>query len=124
MTANCAKGDGEGPPLARPQRCHIEVMDEFRLRTVTLVVAAALIGLGVGLATGLFDGDGDAPPQTPSPTVADDASEPEGQSGGKDGSDGKPDLPRTEDDPQGLEPGPSGPAPGTEEEVAAARAAR
>ncbi len=98
-------------------------MSSSRLRTITLVVAAALIGLGVGLATGLVEDD-DPSETTASTTVADEPTEPNGSTVDEDGSGKGPDPPRTEDDPQGLEPGPSGPAPASEDEVAAAKAAR
>ena len=99
-------------------------MDQFRVRTATLIVAAALIGLGVGLATGLL---GDEEPDTPAPaTVAGERSAEPVESEGQDPGDpaAGPDLPRTEDDPAGAEPGPSGPAPSSDDEVAAADAAR
>lgn len=100
-------------------------MDQFRLRTATLIVAAALIGLGVGLASGLFADDEE--PETPAPTtVAEEESAPPAASEGEDAGDPakEPDLPRVEDDPQGAEPGPSGPAPASGDEIAAANAAR
>ncbi len=99
-------------------------MDQFRLRTATLVIAALLIGLGVGLATGLFEDADPAPETTQATTVAGEPLE----EGDKDGEGGEgssePDLPPTEEDPDGLEPGPSGPAPSTDDETAAADAAR
>lgn len=99
-------------------------MDQFRLRTATLIVAAALIGLGVGLATGLFGEDESESPVTAS--LAEDESAPPLDSEGRDPGDltGEPELPPTEDDPGGAEPGPSGPAPSSDDEVAAADAAR
>jgi hypothetical protein len=103
-------------------------VDQFRLRTLTLIVAAALIGLGVGLAAGLFEEDGPDPGTTTPATVADEpAATPYGGKGGTGGSgepSPEPDLPPAESDPQGLEPGPSGPAPSSSDEVAAADAAR
>jgi hypothetical protein len=103
-------------------------VDQFRLRTATLVVAAALIGLGVGLATGLF-GESDDEPAPPDTVAADaapaDPMDPEASEGEDPGdAAGEPDLPRTEDDPEGLSPGPSGPAPSSDDELAAADAAR
>jgi len=100
-------------------------MDQIRLRTITLVVAAALIGLGVGLATGIFEGDDPSTQTTESTPVADEPPEPAGENDGDEaGGNGGPDVPRTENDPQGLEPGPSGPAPSSEDETKAAAAAR
>jgi hypothetical protein len=100
-------------------------VDQFRLRTVTLVVAATLIGLGVGLAIGLFEGSDEEP--EPSGTTAADVApvEPEASEGDDPGDRaGDPDLPRTENDPEGLDPGPSGPSPSSSDERAAAAAAR
>jgi hypothetical protein len=100
-------------------------VDQFRLRTATLIVATALVGLGVGLATGLL---GDDDPPAPAPvTVAgeEQSTEPEASEGKDQGDSSKnSDLPRTEDDPEGIEPGPTGPLPSSEDETAAADAAR
>jgi len=105
--------------------CHIGCVDQFRIRTLTLVVAAALIGVGVGLATGLFEDDDPVPPTTAATTVGGEPSPPTGDGGGKGGGKAtEPDLPPTETDPEGLEPGPSGPAPSSDDETAAAEAAR
>ena len=105
--------------------CHIGCVDQFRIRTLTLVVAAALIGIGVGLATGLFEDDDPVPPTTAATTVGSEPSPPSGEGGGKGGGKAtEPDLPPTETDPEGLEPGPSGPAPSSDDETAAAEAAR
>lgn len=99
-------------------------MDPVRFRTATLVVAALLVGFGVSLALGIFENDGDEP-QTTSETPAPEVDEEPAESGGTNGGKGsEPDLPRTEDDPEGLEPGPSGPAPSSDDETAAAGAAR
>jgi hypothetical protein len=97
-------------------------MDGSRLRTAALILAALLIGLGVGLATGLFEDDD--PSQDDSAPLADEAPDPKGTAGGEGEGAGDPDLPRSEEDPQGAEPGPSGPPPESEDEVAAADAAR
>ena len=100
-------------------------MDQFRIRTVTLVVAAALIGAGVGLATGLFEDDDPVQRTTAAAPAAEDPVAPTGDGGDKEGEGEKePDLPPTESDPEGLEPGPSGPAPSSDDETAAADAAR
>ena len=101
-------------------------MDGFRIRTATLVISALLIGLGVGLAAGLFEEDDPTPPTTASVSseTQDDASQDSEGKGEEAGNRDEPDLPPTEDDPEGLEPGPSGPAPSSEDELAAARAAR
>ena len=100
-------------------------MDQFRLRTATLVVAAALIGLGVGLATGLFeDGGRDAPAGT-TPVGRETIEAPEASEGpNKADPPAGPELPPVESDPEGLSPGPSGPAPSSDEEIAVAAAAR
>ena len=105
--------------------CHIGRMGPARLRTATLVIAAALIGLGVGLATGIFE-NGDSAPQNATTGAGPEATaEPSGSEGRVAGdAEHEPDLPRTEDDPEGLAPGPSGPAPASDDEVAAAAAAR
>jgi hypothetical protein len=102
-------------------------VDGFRIRTATLIVAALLIGIGAGLATGVFGSDEDPAPSSTAATgdVGEDGAT-RGRSDGEDGGDPprEPELPRTEEDPQGLEPGPSGPAPESADELAAARAAR
>ena len=104
--------------------CHIGRVDQFRLRTATLVVAALLIGLGAGLATGIFEDDDPAPETTAAETTGDESAlEPvDDAQGGGNGN--EPELPPTEDDPEGLTPGPSGPSPSSDDEVAAADAAR
>ena len=99
-------------------------MDQFRLRTATLIIAALLIGLGVGLATGLFEDDDPAPESSQATTVADEPVEDGDTDGGDAKGSSEPDLPPTEEDPDGLEPGPSGPPPSTDDETAAADAAR
>jgi hypothetical protein len=98
-------------------------VDQFRLRTATLVVAALLIGLGAGLATGIFEDD-DPDPETTAETTAAETLEPTGEAGENGGDGSEPELPPTEDDPEGLTPGPSGPSPSSDDEVAAADAAR
>lgn len=101
-------------------------MDRYRVRTITLVIAASLIGLGVGLATGIFEND-DPEPET-TPVVSPAAGTPPGPRGDSEeegvAKDPDPRLPPAESDPEGLEPGPSGPAPSTDDETAAASAAR
>ena len=101
-------------------------MDGFRLRTATLIVAALLIGIGVGLASGLFEDDDPAPSTTASVAGDTESDTPSTKGEDKDTGDAQsePELPPTEDDPEGLEPGPSGPAPESADEFAAARAAR
>ena len=106
--------------------CHPRRVNPARFRTATLIVAALLVAFGVSLATGLIEDDDPASEEAPStaaettaPATGDDdvedtdAVEEEGA-----------ELPRIEDDPEGLEPGPSGPAPSSGDEVAAADAAR
>jgi hypothetical protein len=102
-------------------------VDHFRLRTATLVIAVALIGVGVGLALGLFGEDDDPAPATTSAAATSDESqldalEPTAGKAGEDNS--EPELPPAEADPEGLSPGPSGPAPSSTDEKAAAEAAR
>jgi hypothetical protein len=101
-------------------------VDQFRIRTTTLIVAVALIGLGVGLALGLFEDEDPGAGTTAARTTSDEivlppTDEAEGNGGGK-GS--EPDLPPAGVDPEGLEPGPSGPIPSSSDEKAAAGAAR
>lgn len=103
-------------------------MTQSRRRTLIVFVVALLAGVGAGLSLGVFEEDEDLPDPaqtsvagettgTPTePRVKNDAKRLDAL--------GEPDLPRTEDDPQGLEPGPSGPAPESSDEVAAAQAAR
>jgi hypothetical protein len=99
-------------------------VDQVRLRTATLVVAATLIGVGVGLATGISEKDDPDPATTQSEGIALEPVEPAAKAGEESGSDSEPGLPPTENDPEGLEPGPSGPPPSTDDETAAADAAR
>jgi hypothetical protein len=100
-------------------------VDQFRLRTITLVLATALIGLGVGLALGIFEDDDSARETTAAEAtggrLALEPDDPEGAAGKERD---EPDLPPTEKDPEGLTPGPSGPSPSSEDELAAADAAR
>jgi hypothetical protein len=100
-------------------------VDQFRLRTATLVVAATLIGVGVGLATGLLGGTDDEPTEPATVATESAPADPEASEGQDPGDAAEePKLPRTEDDPEGLDPGPSGPAPSSSDEMAAADAAR
>ena len=102
-------------------------METSRFRAIVAIVSAALVGLGVGLATGIFEEDDPAPQEASSPGATEAPVEAgpgaEGSPRNK-GGDSEPDLPPTEDDPEGLEPGPSGPAPSSAEETDAADAAR
>ncbi len=102
-------------------------MDGFRVRTAALVLAAAQIGLGAGLALGVFDSNDEPAPTADNVVSVGDGGtmEPENTPGSEPNSGGGngPDLPPLEDDPAGLEPGPSGPTPSTSDEVAAAEAA-
>lgn len=103
-----------------------------RRRTAIVICVAALAGVGAGIGIGLQDQD-DTTAQpgslaATSETSAPPAANPEPATPPDDGK-GKPGreddrLPPPEDDPQGLTPGPSGPAPESAEERAAARAAR
>ena len=100
-------------------------MDQFRLRTATLIIATALIGLGVGLAVGIFENDEPSPETTAAEASGEEISlAPSDEGRGGNGGGDEPELPPTEDDPQGLAPGPSGPAPSSADELAAADAAR
>ena len=94
-------------------------------RTLAAIAVAAIAGVGAGLAIGL--GDEDSEP-APAP-IASTAPEPPEAPGDRPSKPSKPDrgdrdLPPPEDDPEGAEPGPSGPPPGTTDEREAARAAR
>jgi len=94
---------------------------------VIVIVVGALAGVGAGIAIGLDEDEPEIflptstteagvttpPPAEQSDGVGNGTRRPE-----------EPELPRTEDDPEGLEPGPSGAAPESSEEVAAADAAR
>ncbi len=103
-------------------------MNSDRRRTMIVLAVAALVGVAAGVTIGLIEGDDPDPgagsaPAAPAPSVeapADDA--PGGP--GNDNENGQPQLPPEEDDPQGAEPGPTGPAPETTDERAAASAAR
>lgn len=102
-------------------------MDGFRVRTLTLIVAAALIATGVGLALGVFVNN-EPEPAAPATNATAGVNEPEaGKGNGGSLSEGPtdgPELPPTESDPEGLVPGPSGPAPSSTDELAATKAAR
>ena len=105
-------------------------MTDSRRRTIVVIVVALLAGFSAALALGLFEGGDDLNAPGPS-SVAREATKGENEVAERDReqgegnpASGEPALPRTEDDPQGLEPGPSGPAPASDDEVAAARAAR
>lgn len=102
-------------------------MSSNRRRTLIVLAVAALVGIGTGVAIGLAEDD-EADPgagSVPEPTTTAAEAPPEDGSGRPAGSKDKgPELPPEEDDPQGAEPGPSGPAPETTDEQAAASAAR
>jgi hypothetical protein len=101
-----------------------------RRRTLVVIAVATLVGVGAGVVIGLAEDDepepgaGSAPPAT-STTAEQPAEDPQaGSNGGGGGGEDEPQLPPEEEDPQGAEPGPSGPAPETTDERAAASAAR
>jgi len=93
-----------------------------------VIVTALLAGLGAGIALGVFENDETEPQPAPPPEETANAPiEPEPAEPGGNGDQpdrDEPELPPIEDDPEGLEPGPSGPAPESADEIAAARAAR
>ncbi|CAN5191768.1 hypothetical protein BH24ACT23_BH24ACT23_00490 [soil metagenome] len=103
-------------------------MDPSRRRTLIAALVALVVAAVTGLVIGLAEDDPDT--QTGAPVAAEPAPEendaaPSKPDDGTKGS-GRDDdrLPPPEDDPEGLVPGPSGPAPSTDPERAAARAAR
>lgn len=86
-----------------------------------------MAGLAAGLIVGTSEDEG--PATTSAEIVSTGSTEtaaPEPPPADEKGNGGasEPNLPPTEDDPEGLEPGPSGPAPGSTDEVEAAEAAR
>lgn len=104
-------------------------MSSSRRRSLIAIGIALVAGLAVGLIVG--SSEDDEPATTSAGVVSTGSTQttaPERpRSGGKGENEGgasEPDLPRTENDPQGLEPGPSGPAPESTDEVDAAEAAR
>ena len=102
-------------------------MNSNRRRTLIVLAVAALVGVAAGVTIGLIENDDADPgagpaPAAPAPSVEGPADDPPGS--GNDDENGQPQLPPEEDDPQGAEPGPSGPAPETTDERAAASAAR
>jgi len=103
-------------------------MNSNRRRTLIVLAVAALVGVAAGVTIGLIEDDEPDPgagsaPAAPAPTADAPADDPSDGSGNDDEK-GQPQLPPEEDDPQGAEPGPSGPAPETTDERAAASAAR
>lgn len=100
-----------------------------RRRALVVISVAALAGVGAGIGIGLAgDDDTTGAPGSLAETSAPPGADQEPATPPDDGE-GKPDrgddrLPPPEDDPQGLTPGPSGPAPESAEERAAAQAAR
>jgi hypothetical protein len=103
-------------------------MNSSRRRTLIVLAVAALVGVAAGIMIGLIEDDDADPgagsaPAAPAPTAEEPADDPPGGSGNDNGN-GQPQLPPEEDDPLGAEPGPSGPAPETTDEQAAASAAR
>ena len=102
-------------------------MTPARRRTLLVLATAVVAGVGAGVAIGLIEDDGDEPNAGSEPTLPVDSVEnqPEGPREPRGGWTGYgPPLPPEEDDPQGAEPGPSGSAPESTGEQAAATAAR
>lgn len=104
-------------------------MSSSRRRNLIAIGLALVAGLAAGLIVGTSEEDERA--TTSAEVVSTDGAEttvpepsPENDNGKGDNGSSEPNLPRTEDDPQGLEPGPSGPAPESTDEVEAAEAAR
>jgi hypothetical protein len=96
-----------------------------RRRTLIVVAVAALAGVGAGVAIGLGDDEPDPAPGSEPTTAPAAGGPPESPTSEAPGNGaGEPQLPKPEDDPAGAEPGPSGPAPETSDEQAAASAAR
>ncbi|MDQ3729247.1 MAG: hypothetical protein M3355_06615, partial [Actinomycetota bacterium] len=103
-------------------------MSTSRRRTVVVIVVGALAGIGTGIAIGLDEDE----PEIFFPTVVSTGTDATSPAPGKTGDENakrsrepdEPNLPPTENDPEGLEPGPSGPAPESTDEIAAADAAR
>jgi len=97
-----------------------------RRRTLLVLATAVVAGVGAGVAIGLIEDDGGEPNAGSEPTTAADTVEdqPEAPRERRGGRTGYGPLPPEEDDPRGAEPGPSGPAPESAEEQAAATAAR
>jgi hypothetical protein len=103
-------------------------MSSNRRRTLIVLAVAAVAGVAAGVAIGLVEEDDTDPgagsaPAAPAPTAEAPPDDAPGGSG-DDNENGQPQLPPEEDDPQGAAPGPSGPAPETTDERAAASAAR
>lgn len=102
-------------------------MSPSRRRTLVVIAVATLVGIGAGVVIGLAEDDepepgaGSAPPATAT-TAPEPADDKQGSPGGDEKRESQ--LPPEEEDPQGAEPGPSGPAPETSDERAAASAAR
>lgn len=103
-------------------------MGSSRRRLLIGIAVAALVGLGAGLVIGLTEDDPEPEPSAVTDTTAPEppASSPPAEDEGDDGRAPADDerLPPPEEDPQGATPGPSGPAPETTDEQAAAGAAR
>lgn len=96
-------------------------MTEGRRRLAVVIALAALAGLGAGLAFGVGEDDG---PQ-PSGFASDaQTTSPDPDPGGAPGDEGSPQLPPPEDDPEGIVPGPTGPAPESAQERRAAKTVR
>jgi len=100
-----------------------------RRHLLFVIGVAAVAGLGGGIAIGVIDDDGAEPvaretgPEVPAALEPQPGPAGAGSGDAKEGG-GDVRLPPPESDPQGLEPGPSGPLPESVAERAAAGAAR
>jgi hypothetical protein len=99
---------------------------QARRRAAIVVAVAALAGAGAGIAIGLSeDGRGEPEANAVSSAAAQGSPPPASPASAHPDDKGEtPKTPRTEDDPEGLEPGPSGPPPTSEAEKEVAGAAR
>lgn len=93
-------------------------------RTLAVLAVALLAGVGAGLAIGLDEDDGSEPGPGSEATTAPDPADRSPEREDDDRDDDEPKLPPPEEDPTGVEPGPTGRPPKGADEEAAAAAAR